>query len=109
VRGFRLRWPTTKFVWLIGTDNLGHFHLWRDWPKIAREIPIAVIARPGDPVRALLSPFARRFANARITDQSAKSLPVKKAPAWSYLSAPMHPHSSTAIRNEKAMARKPKV
>lgn len=41
------RYPRHDFIWLMGADNLDQFHLWRDWRKIARIVPIAVIARPG--------------------------------------------------------------
>ena len=41
------RFPKRRFIWLMGADNLAQFHLWRDWRSIAREVPIAVIARPG--------------------------------------------------------------
>lgn len=41
------RYPKMRFIWLMGADNLGEFHRWRDWRKIARLVPIAVIARPG--------------------------------------------------------------
>lgn len=41
------RYPNRRFIWLMGADNLAQFHRWRDWRKIARLMPIAVIARPG--------------------------------------------------------------
>ena len=41
------RFPHRRFVWLMGADNLAQFHRWRDWRRIARTVPIAVIARPG--------------------------------------------------------------
>lgn len=41
------RYPKHRFVWLMGADNLAQFHRWRDWRSIARQVPIAVIARPG--------------------------------------------------------------
>ncbi len=41
------RYPNRRFIWLMGADNLGQFHRWRDWRKIAALMPIAVIARPG--------------------------------------------------------------
>jgi len=41
------RYPKKRFIWLMGADNLGQFHRWRDWRTIARTVPIAVIARPG--------------------------------------------------------------
>lgn len=41
------RYPNRRFIWLMGADNLAQFHRWRDWRRIARMVPIAVIARPG--------------------------------------------------------------
>ena len=41
------RYPKRRFIWLMGADNLDQFHLWRDWRKSARIMPIAVVARPG--------------------------------------------------------------
>jgi nicotinate-nucleotide adenylyltransferase len=41
------RYPKRRFLWLMGGDNLAQFHRWKDWRKIARIMPIAVIARPG--------------------------------------------------------------
>ena len=26
-----LKYPRTKFVWLMGSDNLAQFHLWKNW------------------------------------------------------------------------------
>jgi nicotinate-nucleotide adenylyltransferase len=41
------RYPDRRFIWLMGADNLAQFHRWRQWRRIARTVPIAVIARPG--------------------------------------------------------------
>jgi nicotinate-nucleotide adenylyltransferase len=41
------RYPGRRFIWLMGADNLAQFHRWRQWRRIARTVPIAVIARPG--------------------------------------------------------------
>lgn len=46
VRLVRL-YPRRRFIWIMGADNLVQFHLWKDWRRIARTMPIAVIARPG--------------------------------------------------------------
>jgi nicotinate-nucleotide adenylyltransferase len=40
-------YPDRRFIWLMGSDNLAQFHRWRQWRRIARMVPIAVIARPG--------------------------------------------------------------
>lgn len=47
VRAIRRRYPKHRFIWLMGADNLAQFAQWRDWRGIARQMPIAVIARPG--------------------------------------------------------------
>ena len=44
--------PGVRFVWIMGADNLAQFHRWKDWRRIAAEVPIAVIDRPPS------SPFA---------------------------------------------------
>src|ERR1700740_1009005 len=36
-----------QFVWIMGADNLRHFHRWQRWRDIARLVPIAVIDRLG--------------------------------------------------------------
>lgn len=40
-------YPRHRFIWLMGADNLASFHAWRGWRTIARQVPIAVVARPG--------------------------------------------------------------
>ncbi len=97
--GFKARWPGVRFVWLIGADNLRHFHLWRDWQQIAELVPIAVLARPGDPIKARLSRFARQYATTRLPDHAARGLAIRSAPAWVYLNAPYNELSSTALRS----------
>jgi nicotinate-nucleotide adenylyltransferase len=91
IKGFKKRWTGVDFVWLIGADNLQNFHLWRHWQEIVMTMPIAVIARPGDPIRARLSPFARQFSEFRLPQTAAKVLARQKPPAWIYLSAPYCP------------------
>lgn len=41
------RYPRRRFIWLMGEDNLVQFPQWRDWRRIARTVPIAVVTRPG--------------------------------------------------------------
>ena len=47
VRRLKRRHPAHRFIWLLGSDTLPNFHKWRDWRGLAREVPIAVIRRPG--------------------------------------------------------------
>lgn len=96
---FQQRNPTTRFVWLMGGDNLEHFHKWKDWETIAAAVPIAVIARPGALLGA--SQFETRFANAQLPEADAATLADRAAPVWTYLTGEMNDASSTAIRERR--------
>ena len=74
------RYPRHRFMWVMGADNLGQFHQWRDWRRIARTMPIAVIARPGYDAGARAAPamgWLRRFQR-----------PVSQARNWTEWSVP---------------------
>jgi nicotinic acid mononucleotide adenylyltransferase len=43
----RRRVSGVRLVWIMGADNLAQFHRWKDWRRIAAEVPIAVIAGAG--------------------------------------------------------------
>jgi nicotinate-nucleotide adenylyltransferase len=45
IRALRLRCPTTRFVWLMGADNLEQMPKWRAWTKVFEMVPVAVFAR----------------------------------------------------------------
>ena len=47
LRAIVRRYSNDRFVWIMGADNLAQFDRWRDWRRIARTLPIAVVARPG--------------------------------------------------------------
>ncbi len=98
LRALQARHPGVRFVWLMGSDNLESFDLWRGWTDIMRMMPMAVIARPGSLLESRSAPAARRFAFARVPAAQARLLPRMAAPAWTYLAAPLNPRSSTALR-----------
>jgi len=92
------RYPRRRFVWIMGTDNLAQFHLWRDWRSIARTVPIAVVTRPGYDDRALKAPamgWLRRFVRpaAEVRNRTRWRLP-----SLVLLQLPPDPTSATAIR-----------
>ena len=92
------RYPGVRFVWLMGADNLAGFHRWDRWEWIAGNFPIAVFARPGEQLRAGLSPMARRFAHRRVAPAAAALLGRGGKSRWTLLTGPMSAVSSTAIR-----------
>lgn len=98
LRALTARHPGVRFVWLMGSDNLAGFHRWRGWADIMRLTPVAVIARPGSLLDSRTAPAAQRFARFRVPAEQARLLAWRPAPAWTYLTAPLNPRSSTALR-----------
>lgn len=98
LRALRRRYPKRRFVWIMGADNLAQFHRWRGWRAIAREFPIAVIARPGYDARALASPamvWLRRWRRRHGLDFDGAK---RSAPALTNLRFDPDSRSATAIR-----------
>ena len=90
--------PRDRFIWLLGSDTLPNFHLWRDWRGLAREVPIAVIRRPGYDSAAHAARamgWLRRFVHP---SRQAKHWTEWSAPAITFLRLPPDPTSATAIR-----------
>jgi nicotinate-nucleotide adenylyltransferase len=88
-----------RFVWIMGADNLAQFHRWKDWRRIASEVPIAVIDRPPQSFRALAAPAAQALARYRLPESQAGSLADRRAPAWVFLTGMKLDLSSTGLRN----------
>lgn len=96
LRFLRQRFPSTRFVWVMGADNLAHFHRWQDWRGIARKMPIAIIDRPGWRLRALASPAAHALARRRRSEANTSDLAHKTG--WVFLTSRLSPLSSTVLR-----------
>ncbi len=94
----RRRYPGVEFVWLMGADNLRSFHRWQRWDEIMMSVPVGVLARPGEQVRAGLSPAARRFARWRLPQSQAAALAGAQTPCWTLLSGRMLELSSSELR-----------
>jgi nicotinate-nucleotide adenylyltransferase len=92
------RCPGVRFVWIMGADNLRHFHRWQKWRGIAKLVPIVVVDRLGPSLYAGASPAGQALRTARIPEEAVSTLPDRKAPAWSFLHGLKSPLSSTALR-----------
>ncbi|MFA5582405.1 MAG: hypothetical protein WDA25_10685, partial [Paracoccaceae bacterium] len=92
------RYPGVRFVWLMGADNLAQFHRWERWRWIMENVPIGVIARPGERTQARAAPAARIYRAARLSGHAAGLLARGPAPRWCFLNVPMIALSSSAIR-----------
>lgn len=91
-------WPDDRFIWLMGEDTVAQFHQWKDWRRLARMVPIAVLSRPGyddDARTARVSGWLRRFVHPTAT---AKSWTDWSAPAIIFLRLPPDRTSATRIR-----------
>jgi nicotinate-nucleotide adenylyltransferase len=98
LRALKRRYPKRRFVWLMGADNLAQLHLWRDWRGIAREMPIAVIARPGYDAKALASPAMAWLRRYRLPAACLKNRMEWSAPALIELRFDPDPRSASAMR-----------
>jgi len=93
------RFPRTRFVWLMGADNLRQLPQWDRWTRIFHTVPIAVFDRPPYSFRVLGGLAARRFAARRMTGPRAgQALPEATLPAWVYFHNRPHPASATEWR-----------
>src|SRR6476660_4873908 len=101
----RRRISGVRFVWIMGADNLAQFHRWKDWRRIAAEVPIAVIDRPPQSFRALAAPAAQALARYRLPENQAASLPDQRVPAWVFLTGMKLNMSSTWLRNPDGSGR----
>ena len=91
-------YPNVRFIWLMGADNLTDFHHWDRWQWIMDNVPIGVIARPGDRVAARMSPAASIYRTSRLRGRDARALAQMPAPCWCLVNVPMVNVSSTQIR-----------
>ncbi|MDP9085160.1 MAG: nicotinate-nucleotide adenylyltransferase [Pseudomonadota bacterium] len=90
--------PSDRFIWLMGADTVAQFHQWKDWRRLARTIPIAVMSRPGyesDARAARAMGWLRWFVHPAAT---ARRWTNWSAPAISLLRLPPDPTSATRLR-----------
>lgn len=96
------RYPKRRFVWLMGADNLAQLHRWKDWRRIARTMPIAVIARPGYDAQAMTSPAMAWLRRYIVPAASIRKRGQWSAPALVLLRFDPDHRSATAIRRAHA-------
>lgn len=92
------RYPSVRFVWIMGADSLATFHRWQGFSEIAHLMPIAIVDRPGFTLKAPAARAAQALARWRIPEADAPTLADRTAPAWMFLHGPRSTLSSTALR-----------
>ncbi len=98
LKALRHRFPRTKFLWIMGADNLRQLPRWEAWTSIFHRLPIAVFARPAYDSKALAGKAASRFKKARRSLRYAGRLASRTPPAWVFFHSRLHPASATSIR-----------
>jgi nicotinate (nicotinamide) nucleotide adenylyltransferase/ribosome silencing factor RsfS/YbeB/iojap len=92
------RFPRTRFVWLMGGDNLAQLPRWQRWVELAERVPIAVFDRPQTSLKALAGKVAQRLARARVSEAAARRLAEMEPPVWAFFHTRLDPRSATEIR-----------
>ena len=93
------RYVHTRFVWLMGADNLAQFHRWKDWRQIIETTPVGIIARPDARLSPISARAARIYRDARVSAKHSCQLGHLSGPAWCYVNMPLMPISSSALRS----------
>lgn len=94
VAALQRRYPQHQFVWLAGSDIVAELHRWRHWRRFLRQIPLAVVPRPGI---SLIGAPALSWAGWSPTAPSRwTDAPL---PAIISLHSRLRPESATAFRS----------
>jgi len=105
LKNLKKHFPSTKFIWLMGTDNLRQINKWQKWENIFKMMPIAILDRPphDDIIRSCKA--KSRFKDSFIKQEKAKILKYTDTPAWTILHIPLNSISATSIREKNKVAR----
>ena len=98
VRALQRHFPASRFVWLMGADNLAELHRWHDWRRFARSVPIAVFARPGYSLLSRSSPAMAWLRRWTRSARGARGWTRWTLPAIVLFDIRLDPRSATAIR-----------
>jgi nicotinate-nucleotide adenylyltransferase len=101
IDALRRRFPRTRFVWIMGADNLIQIRRWERWRDIFRAVPIAIFARPSYCLKGLSALAARRFSRFRVPSRRARDLADLSPPAWAFFPSRLDARSATQIRSRR--------
>ncbi len=96
VQQLHRRYPGTRFVWLMGADNLAQFHRWRRWQYLLSVIPVAVFDRAPYSHTSLRSKALNRMQKFQLKD--SEMVGRHAAPCIQFIHLRRAPISSTEIR-----------
>lgn len=93
------RYKHINFIWVMGEDNIIHFHLWKSWKWIADNVKIAVVARGKNRALVNSSPFALKYRAFRLRGAQSTQLKNFKPPIWCIVNSKKVNLSSTVLRS----------
>lgn len=92
------RYPRTRFIWVMGADNLASIHRWEKWCSIFAQCPILVLDRAPLSHRALHSKASICYRRQRVGINQSCLLTKSRAPIWCFSHIRKHPQSATNLR-----------
>jgi len=91
----------TKFIWLMGADNLYEINKWYNWKNIFKIMPIAVFDRGYYSYTVFNSIAGRHYFNNLHKTKNSKSIFNITPPVWTFFHINKNPLSSSTLRNKK--------
>ena len=88
-----------NFIWVMGEDNIIHFHLWKNWQWIANNVRIAVVARGRSRSLVNSSTFALKYRAFRLISGQSAQLQHLKPPIWCIVDSKRLNLSSSDLRS----------
>ena len=98
LRLLQKHYPNTRFIWLMGADNLADIHHWEKWTRIFNKCPILVLDRAPLSHRALHAKAAIYFKKQRVDMRQTRQLKHANTPIWCFAHIKRHPASATDLR-----------
>ena len=92
-------YPHYRFVWMMGADNFLQFSQWHHWQDILSLLPVAVFDRGDYGKHIKSSAIHMDIQPFQYSGDTILSAPL---PAWCFIHIPIHPASSTQIRNQSS-------
>ena len=94
-----------KFFWLMGADNLIHFHKWQKWKQIFNNISIVVFKRHGYNNKALKSIALKTYSQSQIFSNPINKKYFVELPSWTWIKNREINISSSEIRKQRKKLR----
>ncbi len=97
LRFLKKKSKNTKFVWLMGSDNLKNYHNWLNAKEIGKTFPVAVIERPSYSYNVInclgANILGKRLRKINFSNNNCKSS------SWVFIRDKLNDISSTIIRD----------